>query len=89
MLSACDWSFVFIYALRLCQPRFGVQINDLDGLHGLGIDPKAVAKILVETFAAMVFCIGYVHGDPHPGNVMVRRDSKGAPQVCSSGGNGV
>lgn len=27
--------------------------------------------MLVEVFAEMVFCHGYVHGDPHPGNIFV------------------
>jgi aarF domain-containing kinase len=32
-----------------------------------------VAQELVEIFAEMVFCHGYVHGDPHPGNILVHK----------------
>lgn len=30
-----------------------------------------VARVLLEVFAEMIFCYGYVHGDPHPGNILV------------------
>lgn len=33
-----------------------------------------VASLLVDVFAEMIFCHGYVHGDPHPGNLLVHRD---------------
>ena len=34
-----------------------------------------VAKALVETFAEMIFVHGYIHGDPHPGNILVSPDN--------------
>ncbi|XP_020586030.1 uncharacterized aarF domain-containing protein kinase 1 isoform X2 [Phalaenopsis equestris] len=30
-----------------------------------------VAKALIEAFAEMIFVHGFVHGDPHPGNILV------------------
>lgn len=30
-----------------------------------------IAKALVEVFADMIFIHGFVHGDPHPGNILV------------------
>lgn len=30
-----------------------------------------VAKALMEAFAEMIFVHGFLHGDPHPGNVLV------------------
>ncbi|KAK9115727.1 hypothetical protein Sjap_014674 [Stephania japonica] len=35
---------------------------------GMGI---GVAKALVEVFAEMIFVHGFLHGDPHPGNILV------------------
>ncbi|KAK9069409.1 hypothetical protein SSX86_011312 [Deinandra increscens subsp. villosa] len=35
-----------------------------------------VAKVLVEAFAEMIFVHGFVHGDPHPGNILVSLDEK-------------
>eukprot|EP00897_Mesotaenium_endlicherianum_P000710 jgi/Mesen1/1063/ME000123S00243 len=36
---------------------------------------RQVAAVLVEVFAEMVFCHGYLHGDPHPGNILVKANS--------------
>ncbi|BBN13742.1 aarF domain-containing kinase [Marchantia polymorpha subsp. ruderalis] len=49
----------------------GFKITDTERLKKAGIDPLQVAEVLVEVFAEMVFCHGYVHGDPHPGNIFV------------------
>ncbi|KAL3691259.1 hypothetical protein R1sor_004910 [Riccia sorocarpa] len=49
----------------------GFKITDLQKLEEAGIDRLQVAELLVEVFAEMVFCHGYVHGDPHPGNIFV------------------
>ncbi|GJS67234.1 uncharacterized AarF domain-containing protein kinase 1 isoform X1 [Tanacetum coccineum] len=52
------------------------QIDDLDYIQKSGIDPRKVAKVLVEAFAEMIFVHGFVHGDPHPGNILVSLDEK-------------
>lgn len=38
-----------------------------------------VAKALIDAFAEMIFVHGFVHGDPHPGNILVsvERGNKG------------
>ncbi|GKC51957.1 uncharacterized AarF domain-containing protein kinase 1, partial [Tanacetum coccineum] len=51
-------------------------IDDLDYIQKSGIDPRKVAKVLVEAFAEMIFVHGFVHGDPHPGNILVSLDEK-------------
>ncbi|KAH8932477.1 hypothetical protein BDL97_19G074400 [Sphagnum fallax] len=51
----------------------GCKIDDVQALEKAGIDPAQVAQELVEIFAEMVFCHGYVHGDPHPGNILVHK----------------
>lgn len=33
---------------------------------------KELAKIISETFVYMIFEKGFVHSDPHPGNLFVR-----------------
>ncbi|KAL2622699.1 hypothetical protein R1flu_002904 [Riccia fluitans] len=55
----------------------GFKITDLEKLQEAGIDRLQVAELLVEVFAEMVFCHGYVHGDPHPGNMFVQPRDKG------------
>ncbi len=49
----------------------GIRINDVVGLRAAGIDPQAVALILVETYCDQVFRAGVFHADPHPGNLRV------------------
>ena len=36
-----------------------------------------VAKALVEVFAEMIFIHGFLHGDPHPGNILVSPEAEG------------
>ncbi|KAL5102109.1 hypothetical protein RYX36_006436 [Vicia faba] len=49
----------------------GHKIDDLDFLSEIGVNPEKVAKSLMELFAEMIFVHGYIHGDPHPGNILV------------------
>jgi len=49
------------------------QVDDVEGIKAQGINPLKVASLLVEVFAEMVFCHGHLHGDPHPGNVLIRK----------------
>jgi predicted unusual protein kinase regulating ubiquinone biosynthesis (AarF/ABC1/UbiB family) len=50
----------------------GVKITDFEEIDRLGIDRKAVARILAEAYSQMFFADGFFHGDPHPGNIFVR-----------------
>nr|XP_024393504.1 uncharacterized aarF domain-containing protein kinase 1-like isoform X3 [Physcomitrium patens] len=52
----------------------GCKIDDIKSLEKAGVDPKEVASLLAAIFAEMIFCHGFVHGDPHPGNLLVHRD---------------
>ncbi|KAL0287744.1 UNVERIFIED_CONTAM: AarF domain-containing protein kinase [Sesamum radiatum] len=48
-----------------------VKVNDLEFLNRMGISPLEVAKALVDVFSEMIFVHGFLHGDPHPGNILV------------------
>ncbi|MEQ1568336.1 MAG: AarF/UbiB family protein [Myxococcota bacterium] len=41
-----------------------------------GVEAKRVAHAIMEATYRMVFEFGFFHGDPHPGNLVVRRDGK-------------
>ena len=58
-----------------------VHCNDADKLRAAGFDPMEVAGLLSDTFAEMLFCTGFVHGDPHGGNVYCRRGAGGATEI--------
>ncbi|XP_076955596.1 uncharacterized protein LOC143630486 [Bidens hawaiensis] len=62
-----------VLTMEYCKGR---RVDDLDYIREMGIDPRKVAKVLVEAFAEMIFVHGFVHGDPHPGNILVSMDKK-------------
>lgn len=44
-----------------------------DGKGGLGVSLQSVMTTMVDLFSAQMFLWGYVHCDPHPGNIFIRR----------------
>ncbi|CAH0517439.1 unnamed protein product [Peronospora belbahrii] len=50
------------------------KISEVDAIRKLGLDPPETARALCEVFSEMVFCHGFVHCDPHAGNIFVRRN---------------
>ncbi|XP_022759374.1 uncharacterized aarF domain-containing protein kinase 1 isoform X5 [Durio zibethinus] len=52
-------------------------VDDVEFLKGMKINPEKVAKVLVEVFAEMIFIHGFLHGDPHPGNILVSPEGPG------------
>ena len=55
----------------------GVSVTELPRIQAQGLDLREVARLLSTAFARQIFRDGFVHCDPHPGNVFVReRDGK-------------
>ncbi|CAM9814234.1 unnamed protein product [Ectocarpus sp. 8 AP-2014] len=50
----------------------GLKISDREGIERRGMDPTGVARTVTRTFGDMIYCHGFLHCDPHPGNLMVR-----------------
>lgn len=50
----------------------GIKINQLGQLAATGFDRQKVAETMISAFADQIFRSGFVHGDPHPGNLLVR-----------------
>jgi ubiquinone biosynthesis protein len=50
----------------------GIKITDKQGLAAAGIDLSGVTRLLVEVYADQVFHHHLLHGDPHPGNLLVQ-----------------
>ncbi|GAB6856130.1 ABC1 kinase family protein [Microbacterium xylanilyticum] len=48
-----------------------IKINDVEALRAAGIDPAEVARVFAEVMFDQVFTHGFVHADPHPGNIFV------------------
>ncbi|KAF5206542.1 Abc1 family protein [Thalictrum thalictroides] len=62
-----------VLTMQFCS---GHKIDDVGYLKEAGINPTKVAKALMEVFAEMVFVHGFVHGDPHPGNILVAPEGR-------------
>ncbi len=50
----------------------GIKISDLPALEAAGIDKHEVAELLTHTYIWQILVHGFFHGDPHPGNLLVR-----------------
>ncbi len=50
----------------------GCRANDQESMQQASIRPKDVAVLLLDVFAEMTYVHGFVHADPHPGNILVR-----------------
>jgi predicted unusual protein kinase regulating ubiquinone biosynthesis (AarF/ABC1/UbiB family) len=51
----------------------GIKITDVEKLRENGFEPKKLAETLIKTFLDIMLKYGYVHADPHPGNISVNK----------------
>jgi ubiquinone biosynthesis protein len=59
----------------------GVKITDFEAFERLGIDRRAVATRLIQSFYKQLFVDRFFHADPHPGNFLVQQGSDGRPRI--------
>ncbi|WP_437205173.1 ABC1 kinase family protein [Planctomicrobium sp. SH664] len=52
----------------------GTKVDDPARLREWGLDPRQIALNGANIFLRQAFEMGVFHGDPHPGNIRVRRD---------------
>jgi ubiquinone biosynthesis protein len=52
----------------------GCKISDVAQIRAWGLDPGKVAENGMEIYLTQIFEFGIFHADPHPGNVLVRKD---------------
>ncbi|XP_064640596.1 uncharacterized aarF domain-containing protein kinase 5-like isoform X2 [Lineus longissimus] len=51
----------------------GVKISNVKAIKEMGLDLKDIDTKLVECFSTQIFHTGFVHADPHPGNIFIRK----------------
>ncbi|XP_029048676.1 aarF domain-containing kinase 1 [Osmia bicornis bicornis] len=56
----------------------GGQINDLKYIQDNNLNPYEVSSKLGRLYSHMIFIVGFVHSDPHPGNVLVTNNNNEA-----------
>jgi len=71
-----------------CKPRVlvmsfeeGSSITDINYLKKNKIDVKDVSLLLSEIFYKQIFQFGFVHSDPHPGNIYIRKEKENGKEV--------
>lgn len=50
----------------------GISMRDIAGLKSSGFEIPSIVSKLVQVFADQIFGSGFVHCDPHPGNIIIR-----------------
>ncbi|XP_042895385.1 aarF domain-containing protein kinase 1 [Parasteatoda tepidariorum] len=60
-----------VLTMEYCE---GGQVDDEKYIKKHKISPSEVSKRLGELYSQMIFVQGYVHCDPHPGNILVQKD---------------
>lgn len=55
----------------------GGQVNDLNYIKEHKIEPREISDKLGRLYSRMIFINGFIHSDPHPGNILVKKSDKG------------
>ncbi|XP_077446806.1 putative aarF domain-containing protein kinase 5 isoform X4 [Stigmatopora argus] len=58
-----------VLTAEFCQ---GCKINNVEEIKRQGLSLKDTADKMIRAFAEQIFYTGFIHADPHPGNVLVR-----------------
>ena len=68
---------------RICMMEFihGIKVSDVKKLKENSISTRRVSQLCVQAFADMMFQANFLHVDPHAGNLLVRTNSHGDPQL--------
>jgi predicted unusual protein kinase regulating ubiquinone biosynthesis (AarF/ABC1/UbiB family) len=68
---------------RLLVTEFveGIKITDAAALQSAGVSPTVVARLLNDVYAEQIFRLGWLHADPHPGNLLVQARSGMGPRL--------
>ncbi|KAB7495386.1 putative aarF domain-containing protein kinase 5 [Armadillidium nasatum] len=59
----------------------GVKVSDVEGIKNLGLSVKDIDTKMIKAFAEQIFHTGFVHADPHPGNIFIRKSSRGDSEI--------
>lgn len=59
----------------------GGHVNDVGYLRQNNLNPYEVSGKLGRLYSRMIFVAGFVHSDPHPGNILIKNNGHGADVV--------
>ncbi|MDX1973580.1 MAG: AarF/UbiB family protein, partial [Candidatus Sumerlaeia bacterium] len=49
----------------------GVRVDDREALASIGLTSKELLELMISTYVRMTIVHGFIHADPHPGNLLV------------------
>ncbi|KAF8927706.1 hypothetical protein BGZ58_010211 [Dissophora ornata] len=61
----------------------GSRIDNVEYLKANNIKASEVSKEMARIFSQMIYKDGFLHCDPHPGNLMIRPTPAGSPSPCN------
>lgn len=67
-----------VLTMEYCE---GGQVNDKAYMEKHGISVEDVSRKLGKLYSEMIFVNGYIHCDPHPGNVLVHKSPSKGTQI--------
>ncbi|XP_054947048.1 uncharacterized aarF domain-containing protein kinase 5 isoform X9 [Physeter macrocephalus] len=73
-----SWVLQRVLTAEFCE---GCKVNDVEAIKTMGLAVRDIAEKLIKVFAEQIFYTGFVHSDPHPGNVLVRKGPDGKGQL--------
>jgi len=59
----------------------GKHISDVKWIKEQGLDVKEVSQKLGMLYSEMIFTHGYMHCDPHPGNILIQKGPNGGAEI--------
>jgi aarF domain-containing kinase len=60
----------------------GIKASDTAGIKESGLNPNDLSNLVASVFASQIFDAGFVHCDPHEGNLLFRKSKRtGKPQM--------
>ncbi|CAL4060460.1 unnamed protein product, partial [Meganyctiphanes norvegica] len=59
----------------------GFKISDIEGIESAGLKLNDVDEKMINAFAEQIFHTGFVHADPHPGNILIRKSPYGGSEI--------
>ncbi|MDW7972483.1 MAG: AarF/ABC1/UbiB kinase family protein [Thermodesulfovibrio sp.] len=54
----------------------GIRIDDIESIRKKGFDIETLLNVVIDMYFKQIFDYGFFHGDPHPGNILVRDDGR-------------
>ncbi|EPB71187.1 ABC1 family protein [Ancylostoma ceylanicum] len=73
-----EYSTPRLLTMEFCE---GEHIDDIDYMIKNNIDRHDVCRKMGRLYSEMIFLNGYLHSDPHPGNVLVNKKENGEVEI--------